>query len=761
MRRTRWLLLAAIFVIIGWVGAAYLKSKAAFDRNAPTAPAPLDPRFDAQSQSWHAARFDTATGRPIWKMRAKEARELKSPPVTELEGVELELYDKDATEYDLVKSDKAHFDATAKKLFSDGDVDIQMNLPVEGAPHGHMVKVHTSGVTFESESGKASTDSKTAFEFDQGGGTAMGADYDPQARELHLHSQVSLDWRGKTAESLPMHIEAGEAFYKERESKVILRPWSKMTRGTLAMEGAMSVITLEDQEVRAATIVNGRGVRDEGDRKTEFSADYLNLHFLDGMLVDKINGDRNGRLVSNAQTMRTTVTANSLDLNFDTSNKDSTLTNVVATGGSTAEAVPIAKPGAELKETKVLHSETIRLKMKNAGRDIDNVETGGAGTLDFLPNQPGQPKRWMKGDRIWIAYGDDNRIQSFRATNVSTRTDKPPQPDHPKPDPAVTQSQELYATFDPKTSDLSRMEQKRDFRYQEGDRHARADRAVLEQDQNLMTLDGSARIWDPTGSAAADKIVVNQKSGDFTADGHVTSMHEPDKNGKSSAMLATDEVMQARARHMVSTDDNQTIHYRGDAVAWQGANRVEADRLDIDRDAGIMEAHGKVKSQFVDKDKSKDDDGEAPAAPAAAPVFTIVTAPHMVYTEETRVVEYTGGVMLRRPEMTVSARRIRAFLKDADEDSSLDKAFADGTVKVVSTSDKLKRTRTGTSEHAEYYADDGKVILTGAEPMLVDSVKGQTRAPKQLTWFSNDDRLIVDGAGAKNLVKSIIHKKPK
>ena len=133
-------------------------------------------------------------------------------------------------------------------------------------------------------------------------------------------------------------------------------------------------------------------------------------------------------------------------------------------------------------------------------------------------------------------------------------------------------------------------------------------------------------------------------------------MHEPDKNGKSSAMLATDEVMQARARHMVSTDDNQTIHYRGDAVAWQGANRVEADRLDIDRDAGIMEAHGKVKSQFVDKDKSKDDDGEAPAAPAAAPVFTIVTAPHMVYTEETRVVEYTGGVMLRRPEMTVSAQ---------------------------------------------------------------------------------------------------------
>ena len=92
-----------------------------------------------------------------------------------------------------------------------------------------MVKIHSSGVTFQSETGKATTDRKTAFEFDQGNGTAMGADYDPQTRELHLHSQVSLDWRGKTADSVPMHIEAGEAYYKERESKVVLLPWSKLT----------------------------------------------------------------------------------------------------------------------------------------------------------------------------------------------------------------------------------------------------------------------------------------------------------------------------------------------------------------------------------------------------------------------------------------------------------------------------------------------------------------------------------------------------
>ncbi len=762
MRRTRWLFLAAIFAIVVWVGSTYLKRKAIFAKGAPAAPKLLDPRFDAESQNWHYGEFDKTTGRPKWKIRAKSAIELKQPPVTQLEGVELELYDKDASQYDLIKSAKAQFDANAKTLFSDGDADIDLNIPVEGPRRGHMVKIHSSGISFQSETGKASTDRRTEFEFDQGSGSAVGADYDPQTRELHLRSQVALDWRGKSAASTPMHIEAGEAYYKERESKVVLLQWSKLTRDTLHMEGGLSIVTLDNGDVREAVLKDGHGERDDPDRQVKFSADYLNLHFADGMVVDKINGDRNAKLISTAQTMRTTVTGNSMDMNFDTTNKDSTLTGVVSSGSSVAEAVPLPKAGTEPGDTRILHSDTIRLKMRTGGKDIESVETAGPGTVDFLPNRPGQPKRWVKGDRIWINYGDDNRIQTFRTTNAFTRTEKPATPKDPSPPPALTQSKEMLATFDPKTSDLSRLDQKTDFQYQEGDRHARATQAVLEQDKNLMVLTGAARVWDSTGSESADRIVMNQKSGDFTAEGHVASMHQPDKNGKSSAMLSTDEVMQARAQKMTSSDNNQTIHYEGNAVAWQGANRVEADRLDIDRENQNMSAHGRVKSQFVDKSNQEDTEGEgAPKpAPPAAPIFTIVTAPDMVYTEETRIVTYTGGAVLKRPDLTVTAKEIRAYLKDADEDSSLDKTFADGTVKVVSTSEKLRRTRIGTSEHAEYYADDEKVILNGGQPLLVDSVKGQTRG-KQLTWFANDDRLIVDGADRANPARSAIRKTKK
>lgn len=747
MRRTRWLFLAAIFGLLVLIGASYFKRKEIMARGAPKPPKPLESGIDARSQDWTWVKVaGTCT---IVKVRAKNFRQIKDPSITELEGVELELYHKNCSEFDLVKSAKAQFDMSAKTLFSEGDVEITMGMPAEGAPHGRLVKIRSSGVSFQSETGKASTVRKTSFEFDQGGGSAVGAEYDPQTRELHLRGAVALDWRGKTRDSAPMHVEAGEAFYKERESKVYLRPWSKLNRDTLHMEAGASAITLQDGNIRLAEVEAGHGVKDDPERKVEFAADRLTLNFADGMQISKIVGERNGKLISTAKTTRTTVTGDRLDLDFESSGKESTLLTAVVNGSGVAQAEPLPKPGSDAPETRILRSETILLKMRPGGQEIDNVETAGPGTLEFAPNRAGQPKRFLKGERIWIAYGAENRIQSFRSTNATTRTDKAPQPGKPAPPPAITASKEIVATFDPKTGDLARLEQKTDFRYEEGPRKARGDRATIEQQKDLMTLEGSARVWDSTGSAAADRIVMNQKTSDFTAEGHVASTRQPDQKGKPSAMLATDEVMQARAQRMVSTENNQKIHYEGNAVAWQGANRVEADRLDIDRDRQALEAHGKVKSQFADKSKDK-----TKAAPAV--VFTVVQAPDMVYSEETRIADYTGGVTLKRPDLTVTSKQIRAFLKEADQDSSLDKAIADGAVRIVSTA--RRRTRTGTSEHAEYYAGEERVLLEGGEPLLMDSVKGKTQG-KQLTWFANDDRLIVNGVDKNSPAKSTIRKK--
>ena len=300
---------------------------------------------------------------------------------------------------------------------------------------------------------------------------------------------------------------------------------------------------------------------------------------------------------------------------------------------------------------------------------------------------------------------------------------------------------------------MKHMEQWGDFQYEAGDRKATASRATLEQDSNLMALETGARVWDATGATAADRILIDQKTGDFTAEGHVTSSRLPDKKTSPSGMLAGDEPVEAMADHMTSANHNHLVHYQGHVVMWQGADRISSDRTDVDRDKRTVNANGNVLTQFREKSKS---DPNAQAAPTGStgPIFVVVKAASLVYTDQDRLAHYTGSVVLTRPQLQVKADDLRATLAPQDNDktksganqdqSRLEKAYADGHVQIVQAG--TERTRTGTSDHAEYFTepDNERVVLRGGQPQMVDSKKGFTRGA-ELTYFVNDGRLLVSG----------------
>ncbi len=463
--------------------------------------------------------------------------------------------------------------------------------------------------------------------------------------------------------------------------------------------------------------------------------------------VQKITGTQNARLVSTADTGQTTLTTDRIDMDFDTSDKESVLKTALATGHSVAESKPVSKTG-DAPETRILKSDVISTKMRPGGQEIDNVETAAAGSLEFVPSQPGQPHRWMNGDRIWITYGADNQIQTFKSVNVSTRTEKPKAANAKEnPPPALTWSKDMVAHFQPHSSQIDKLEQWGDFRYEEGDRRAKADRAVLDQPRNLIDLTGGASIWDATGSADADHIAMDQKSGDFVAVGNVRSTRLPDKNKDQSSpgLLSQDEPLHGLANKMSSTDKNAKIRYEGKVVLWQGANRLTADIVEIDRDNDVVAAHGNVVSQLMDK-KDTGAGGEEKARSDSGPVFSIVHAPDLVYTDDDKIALYKGGVQLDRGATKVTSKQLKAFLRDDNNDSSLDHAFADGDVQIVEAA--ADRTRTGTSQHVEYYVDRNKVILEGGQPKFVDTKRGTTQG-KQLIWYSDDDKLVVNGAAGQ------------
>jgi lipopolysaccharide export system protein LptA len=48
--------------------------------------------------------------------------------------------------------------------------------------------------------------------------------------------------------------------------------------------------------------------------------------------------------------------------------------------------------------------------------------------------------------------------------------------------------------------------------------------------------------------------------------------------------------LQARAAKMTTQKENTWIRYEGGAMLWQGADKVEADTITIDRKAQVLQA---------------------------------------------------------------------------------------------------------------------------------------------------------------------------
>jgi lipopolysaccharide export system protein LptA len=463
--------------------------------------------------------------------------------------------------------------------------------------------------------------------------------------------------------------------------------------------------------------------------------------------VEKIAGRGGAQLQMASAAGETAVTTPLIELDFTVRNGDSVLRTATAQGASKLESRPAARGSGPRPPNRVLESDWIVAKMRDNGEEMESVETAAAGTLQFLPNHPAQPYRKLNGERIWITYGDRNQIKAFRAVNVTTETRKPrPAGAKADPPPAVTSSRDLAAEFDPDTGALIRLEQWSDFRYREGEQEATASHAVLDSRTNLITLSRPARAWDPAGWVTADQIILNQITGDFTAEGNVTSSRLPDRKAASTnAMLSQDEPVKATARRMVSTDRNRRIVYEGKALLSQSANNLSAEKVWIDRIANTLRARGQVVSQFLDRKADRR---------TGRPAVTIVHADELDYDGRERLAHYRGSARMIREGMDVKAAELRAWLNEAgkNSDSSLNRAFADGRVEIFQA--EGGRTRLGTAPHAEYYAADEKVILSGGNAVLQDSLKGAARG-KQLTYFTRNDNLLIEGAPTQPVISRV------
>jgi len=743
MRRARWIPVLLMFLIAAGVVSLYYVQKQFQLAHAPPPPNPLPVRLNAAAPDWCITKSEGS--RPIVDICAKNFEQINDPPRMELDGVELRLYRNPATEFDRVRAAKATYLPERGTLFSEGEVEITRGVPVQSPAKGQLMVIRSSGITFDARTARATTDRPAQFEFDLGRGESVGATYDPTARELRMHSQVKLYWRGGGPRPQPMELETGELIYRESESRVLLPGPAKLRRGAMTLETAGGVVTIQEGAIRLVEAQTARGSDREPGRRLDYQAHQLTMWFNADGVIEKLRASGKARLVSAAAAGLTTVNAGRLELDFAVTGRESALTRALALDHAEVASEPAVRKAGPTPQARVLKSEAIEMEMRPGGEEIDRVRTHSPARIEFLARNKGERFRAMDAVRLSAVYGARNQIQSLNAVDVATITERERQPGKPAPPVARTWSKRLEAQFDQQTGEVSSVHQWEDFRYQEGPRQARAHQAHMDPRRNHIVLEGDARIWDPQGSTAARRIELDQNTGDFSADGDVFASHAPERKGTSSAMLSADEPVQGKADKMISRASGMVMVLIGKAVAWQGANRLRAGQIVIDRKARRLTASGGVISEFLDRSPSR-------GAQPPVPVYNVVTADQLDYDEASRVAYYRGHVTLRRPAMVVHSQELRAFLNDSKAQSSLEKALADGEVEIFQQAGG--RTRRGTAEHAEYYVDQEQVVLYGGAPALADSLKGTTTGTR-LTYFAQQDRLLVDGAESNPAISRI------
>lgn len=745
MRRLRWALPIIILGISATLFVLYRKTIAEQNAHRPAKPDVLPANVSTKAAVWSISH-DDQDGKRQYEVRAEGYRALEQEGVFELTGVELDLFEKkDAKKFNRVRSAKAHFSPRDHVMFSDGEVTVTMGMQQGEEPSGKLLSITGIGVTLKADTGDVSTEKGVRFRFDRGEGTATGATYSPQSRELHLLHDADLTW---TASTKPIKIQAGEVTYKEAEQKVFLGPWSKLQRDTLNMEATTSQVLLDKGQIKQVDALQAHGTDAQPKQKLTYGADELQMIFDEAGEIAKIGAAKNTKLISDGANAVTTVTGDRVEMKFVPSDSGNKLDSAVSSGHSVVEAKPKALPNQVMPPTRVLTSEVVQVDMRPGGEEIMTVRTHTPGAMDFYPNAKGQRRRHVEGFRMTVDYAAKNIIQNFRVADASTRTE----PEDPKKgSPLLTWSKDLNAKFDEK-GELSEMEQNNDFRFEEGVRKGKADKATFKQKEQMIYLDQAARVLDDTGSTEADHIVMNQANNDFTANGKVYSTRLPDKSKKKDgggSLLDGDQPMQARADKLISTDKNknQVLRYVGNATLWQGADRIRANEVEIRKAEGILKARGNVVSQFQDKDPANPDQTSKPTPKAPpqspTPIFTVIRAPELDYDDKEKIALYRGNVQMERPGLVVKSSELRGFfIDDGKGGNKLDRSVADGNV--IINQEAKGRKKDGRSEHAEYFIDTEKVIMEGGDPVIVDSVKGTSRG-RRLTLLSKEDKILVEG----------------
>ena len=825
-----WLLAGAgllVLVIAGFLGFAHYRAHR-FLTNLPKKLG-VDIRRETNGYTYS----QSVQGRTVYTIHAAKAVERLDGKVT-LHDVGIVLYGRNQDRADRIYGNEFEYDQKAEVIRAVGEVHLDLQAPeaadankkmdyasgkdlqgngLQEKKDERLIHVTTSGLVFLRKLGVAATDD--AIEFESGGltGHAVGADYNSDTGVVVLHSAVKVNG---LQHDRPVVLTASRAELDRPQQEMLLTQ-----ARYVAVGGAAGGQTAQGQRV----VVHLR--KDGSAERVEAEGDVTLTNGEGG----KVEAPR-GEMMLNAQNqLQSAVMAGGVQYAADDSmrqaqgaasegraafDKGGRPERVVMSGSvHLQEKVRVSGAAGETWSERELTAGAVELALGadaegkvllrdakatgDAKLKVRNVVAQGVGhgtTSSGIASEvlTAHFVRMGKTDHIAEVHGDGRtiltKVDGKGLVNTSSADSLVARF---RPVASVAQSgakaglggqsaDEISTAVEQGHVVMTQLPVQKPGEAAPVEQRVVAERAVYDGGLERTTLTGNVQVSDGTSVLWADRVVTEQQSGDAAADGSVKASYEkPDSaSGPVHVLAARGEI-----KHVSQVATFYGVAGRP-ARLWQGASQVDAPVLQFDQKQRRLLAHadGQGAAMAVHTvlvsggSAAKTNLPKGPAKDAKTNVVRVQSR-ELVYSDELRRADFTGGVEVESADGSMRGQQVVVYLKAAPMEgpevaqgasgakassskgqgkAGVADGFMGGSVERIVASGDIEMEQPGrraAGGQVVYTASDGMFVLTGtptALPKVIDDQRGAVTGTS-LRFHAGDENVVVSngdsGAGQR------------
>ncbi|MGB6742889.1 MAG: LptA/OstA family protein [Terracidiphilus sp.] len=820
IERMRTLVLAAGVLLVVALGAflAVGRFRSPFSRRDIPKRLGIDIEQEANGVTYTQAHG----GHTLFKIHASKVVQLKNDHAL-LHDVQIELYGTDGSRVDRIEGSEFEYDQKSGTATAAGPVEITLMRPsvapavapkaspeqlaspkgtknpmaaTAQAAAGGEIHVKTSGLTFDQQSGSATTAQRVDFSMAQGSGSSMGATYDSQRGFLSLNHAVELTTR-RGADLVEIH--AGYADFDRNSDVCDLSAATAEYRGGQATAADAKILFREDgtaQRLYAmggftlSTATGGHLAAPKGTMDFDEHNGPRHGRLEGGVTMDSTNGARTVHGTSPMAEIEFTPQGELHDMQMEQGVElASEETSQAAVKG---QPVPVRmsrtwrSPSAEVEFRDLGqgkgHSQVEPASMRGVGGVVitgtsqrgdeapshekleADVVTGVFGPASSLTAMTGVGHASMEQTTATgthqIATGD--RLETRFAPVSGAKPASKPGPATAAAAPSQVQSAALdgHVTLVQQPAPKPGALQPQPAQPQPMLR-ATAAHAVYEGAGQWLHLTGSPRVVDGGLELTAEKIDVTQESGDAFAHGDVkaTWMNAGGQPGPRQAGMTLGgqgpaHVVAAEAELHQATGD---AVFSGNARLWQQVNSVTAPFIEIDRQKQTLTAVSSDRANpvlAVLVSAAKPEGAPGGTGRPSAPAVIRVRGGGLWYSDLERKAVMQGDILrtvtAETGTATTVSNSVELELTPAGGQTQVERMTATGQVVVSSQG------RRGTGEQLVYTEADGNYVLTGTPavpPKMTDPERGSVTG-QALIFHSRDDSVSIEGGPEETRTKT-------